>query len=190
MMKRLLTTASAVATLAIPALASAHAYQDQNENRPERAQPDQNRPRPQRPAPPQARPQPGAQVRPQPGRPSPGVIMKVNPAPRIEQRRDWDRGRADWWRGRPEFRDYGGVRPGFWYRPGFGYFRVDPRWYGFAWRVGGFVPFEFRNYYVESPYLYGLPPAPYGYAYVYLGNNIALMSLGNGVIVQVFPNVY
>jgi len=184
MMKRLLTTASAIATLAVPALASAHAYQDQNQTRPdrERPAPAQVRPGPSRPAP--------AQVRPQPGRPSPSVVMKVNPNVRVAQRPSWNRGNPNWWRGRPEFRGYAGARPGFWFRPGFGYFRVDPRWYGFNWQVGGFVPFEFRSYYVQSPYLYGLPPAPYGYAYVYLGNSIALMSMANGVIVQVFPNVY
>src|SRR5471030_998481 len=149
-MKRLLLTASAIATLAIPAFSSAHAYQDQNEARPERAPPAQARP--ERPAPPaQGRPERPAQTqyRPQPGRPSPSVVMKVNPTVRVVQRPSWNRGNPNWWRGRPEFRDYAGARPGFWFRPGFGYFRVDPRWYGFTWRVGGFVPIEFRNYYVQ-----------------------------------------
>jgi Ni/Co efflux regulator RcnB len=182
MMKRLFTTATAIATLAIPALSFAHAYQDQNDARSKNPAPAQTRQPSQRPAP--------AQAAPRPGHPSPSVIMKVNPPGRVVQRPSWNRGNPNWWRGRPEFRDYAGARPGFWYRPGFGYFRVDPRWYGFTWRIGGFVPLEFRNYYVQNPYDYGLPPPPYGYAYVYLGNSIALMSLVSGAIVQVFPNVY
>ena len=61
---------------------------------------------------------------------------------------------------------------------------------GFSWRVGGLVPFEFRNYYVGNPYVYGLPPAPPAYRYVYLGRNIALIAIDSGRIVRVIPNVY
>ena len=102
----------------------------------------------------------------------------------------WARGDRTWWRNRPEFRAYTGARPGMWFRPGFGYVRVDPRWYGYGWRVGGHVPLEFRGYYVQSPDLFGLGRAPYGYVYVYLGNNIALMQRATGLIVQVYPNIY
>ncbi len=217
-MKRLLLTASAIATLAIPALSAAHVYQDQNDARSDRHQPAQNRPADNRNAPParpnaappsrqdrsqdrsqerfqdrsQQRPQDRSQQRLQ--NPSQqrfdSRTQRFNPSVRVQQRQNWNRGNPNWWRGRAEFRGYAGARSGFWFRPGFGYFRVDPRWYGFNWQVGGFVPFEFRSYYVQDPYGYGLPPAPYGYAYVYLGNDIALMSMDNGAIVQVFPNVY
>jgi Ni/Co efflux regulator RcnB len=215
-MNRLLMTASAIATLAIPALSFAHAYQDQNDNRPERSQPSQARPPANHPAPP-ARPgnrPPSDQNRPgyrpvdqsRPGyrpvdqnRPGyrppadynrPGVDRRFNPSARVVQRPSWNRGNPNWWRGRTDFRSYAGRRPGFWFRPGFGYVRVNPRWYGYNWRVGGFVPFEFRSYYVQNPYEYGLPPVPYGYAYVYLDNNIALMSLASGQIVQIISNLY
>jgi Ni/Co efflux regulator RcnB len=252
-MNRLLMTASAIATLAIPALSFAHAYQDQNDNRPERSQPSQARPPakqvapPARPAngPPSDQNRPGARpvdqnrpgVRPidqnrpgyrpvdqnrpgyrpvdqnrpgyrppvdynrpgyNPTRPGyrpidqnrPGVDRRINPSARVVQRPSWNRGNPNWWRGRTEFRSYAGRRPGFWFRPGFGYVRVNPRWYGYNWQVGGYVPFEFRSYYVQDPYEFGLPPAPYGYAYVYLDNNIALMSLATGQIVQILPNLY
>jgi hypothetical protein len=33
----------------------------------------------------------------------------------------YDRHRADSWRGRGEWRDYRGVRTGYWYAPGYGY---------------------------------------------------------------------
>ncbi len=116
--------------------------------------------------------------------------MRVEPRAPAASRPVWTRGDPNWWRSRPEFRGYAGVRAGFWFRPGVGYVRVDPRWYGYRWRVGGYVPAQFRTFYVQGPYQFGLPPAPFGYVYVYLGPNIALMAQGTGLIVQVFPNIY
>lgn len=168
-MKRLLTAASVIATLAAPALASAQDYQNQGQR------PDQRNP---------------AMARPIPGRPAPGTIMRVDPGRPGTVKPVWARGDRTWWRNRPEFRGFAGVRPGFWFRPGVGYVRVDPRWYGYGWRVGGRVPVEFRGYYVQSPELFGLGRPPYGYVYVYLGNNIALMQRATGLIVQVYPNIY
>jgi Ni/Co efflux regulator RcnB len=52
------------------------------------------------------------------------------------------------------------------------------------------VPFAFRGFAVANPYFYGLRPAPPGYRYVYLDNNIALMSVSSGLIVQVQPHIY
>jgi Ni/Co efflux regulator RcnB len=102
----------------------------------------------------------------------------------------WSPGNRFWWRGRPEFVGYAGPRAGFWFIPGRGYIRPDPRWYGFVWRVGGFVPTIYRTYYVPNPSIYGLAPAPYGLRYVYLGNNVVLMSVHDGRIVQVKANVF
>jgi Ni/Co efflux regulator RcnB len=102
----------------------------------------------------------------------------------------WAPGNRFWWRGRPEFVGYVGVRPGFWFIPGRGYIRPDPRWYGYGWRVGGFVPPIYRSYYVPNPYIYGLAPAPYGFRYIYLGNNIVLMSMRDGRIVQIRANLF
>ena len=47
---------------------------------------------------------------------------------RREDRRDrredrWDRNHRDWWRGRSEFRGYNGRRNGYYYAPGYGYYR-------------------------------------------------------------------
>lgn len=102
----------------------------------------------------------------------------------------WAPGNRFWWRGRPEFVGYVGARPGFWFIPGQGYIRPDPRWYGFSWQVGGFVPSIFWNYAVPNPFIYGLQPAPYGFRYIYLGNNVVLMNVHNGRIVRVMSHVF
>ncbi len=102
----------------------------------------------------------------------------------------WDRRNPQWWRGRSEFRDYAGPRQGFWYTPGRGYYRPDPRWYGYRWAVGGFVPYQYRTYYVSNPVFYGLPVAPYGLRYIYLNNQIALIDVRNGRIVSLLTGVF
>lgn len=211
-MKRLLTTASAIAILAAPALALAQGYQDQNATASDRAAARQPPARPAqaaRPsvAAPRVAPTSHNQGTVQPYRPAAAPqrrIMQVPPdrrqdlnrearqdtRQRFDSRQVFNREDHNWWRGRRDFEGYEGRRPGYWFTPGYGYYRVDPRWYGYSWRIGGFVPFAFRGYYVRDIYDYGLPPAPYGYAYVYLDNNIVLMSLATGVIVQVYPNLY
>ena len=161
-MKNLLLTASAIAAIAAPALSMAQGYQ-------------------------------------QPANP-PTVVRDQRQAQRQQDNRQavrqdmrervWNRNDRNWWRGRSDFAGYAGVRSGFWFVPGRGYIRPDPRWYGFSWRVGGLVPFEFRNYYVANPYVYGLSPPPPAYRYVYLGRNIALIAIDSGRIVRVIPNVY
>jgi Ni/Co efflux regulator RcnB len=92
---------------------------------------------------------------------------------------------GDWWRGRRGWEGYEGRRSGFWFAPGRGYYRVDPRWYDFDWEVGAIVPYEFRSYYVTDPYDYGLPPAPYGCAWIFIGDEIALVDLNTGAIIQI-----
>ena len=101
-----------------------------------------------------------------------------------------DRSNPNWWRGRPEFRDYAGWREGFWYAPGRGYFRVDPAWYAYNWDVGVVVPFALRSYYVADPYVYGLPPAEVGFRYIYLRNHVALINMRSGRIVRMVRGVY
>ena len=49
---------------------------------------------------------------------------------------------------------------------------------------------ELRGYAVADPYVYGLPFAPRGLRYVYVGNNVALISMRTGRIVSIVPNVY
>jgi Ni/Co efflux regulator RcnB len=99
----------------------------------------------------------------------------------------YDRHHSDSWRGRSEWRDYHGVRRGYWYAPGYGY---RPYAHGYAWRRGAYVPRTYRGYYVQDPYFYGLRPAPRGYRWVYADGNFVLMALATGLIAQVIANGY
>jgi Ni/Co efflux regulator RcnB len=102
----------------------------------------------------------------------------------------YDRNRADSWRGRNEWRDFRGARPGYWYAPGYGYRPMDRRWARHDWRRGGYVPPAYRGYYVQDPYYYGLRTPPHGYRWVYANNNFVLMALASGLIADVVSNGY
>ena len=111
---------------------------------------------------------------------------------RFQRHPDWRSDRRgggfrdpSWWRERRGFGAYDGRRAGYWFAPGWGYYRPDPRWYGFDWEVGVAVPFELRGYVLNDPYEYGLPPAPYGCEWIFLGNELVLISLESGQILQV-----
>ncbi|MGH7024887.1 MAG: RcnB family protein [Caulobacteraceae bacterium] len=91
---------------------------------------------------------------------------------------------SNWWRGRRGFQGYEGHRNGYWFAPGWGYYQVDPRWYDFDWQVGVAVPYDLRSYVIDDPYDYGLPPAPYGAAWIFLGDQIVLIDLQSGQIIQ------
>ncbi len=104
--------------------------------------------------------------------------------------RRWDRRDRDWWRGRNEFRDYRGRRSGYWYAPGYGYYEVEPRYYGRRWSRGHYLPRAYRHYYVQDPYFYGLRPAPYGYRWVYVDDDLLLVSIATGLILDALLDVY
>lgn len=99
----------------------------------------------------------------------------------------YDRRRAESWRDRSEWRSYRGARSGYWYAPGYGY---HPSVRGRAWRQGAYVPANYRRYYVQEPYFYGLPRAPGGHRWVYADGNFLLMALSNGRIARVILNGY
>jgi Ni/Co efflux regulator RcnB len=101
----------------------------------------------------------------------------------------YDRHRPDSWRGRSEWRDYRGARSGYWYAPGYGYQRINPRYRAY-WHRGGYVPRAYRSYYVQDYGYYGLRPPPRGYRWVYADNNFALMALATGLIAEVVRNGY
>lgn len=111
---------------------------------------------------------------------------------RRDYRRDqrWDRNNRDWWRGREDFRDYRGVRNGYWYAPSYGYYRVEPRYYGQRWQRGSYLPNAYRSYYVRDPYVYGLRAAPRGHRYVHAGNDIVLIAIATGLIASVLNGTY
>ena len=108
----------------------------------------------------------------------------------FRQDRRWDRNNRDWWRGRNDFRDYRGARSGYWYAPSYGYYRVEPRYYGYSWRRGAYLPLRYRDYYVRDPYTYGLGPAPRGYRYVHAGDDIVMIAIATGLIASVLNDVF
>ncbi|HEY1878374.1 MAG TPA: RcnB family protein [Caulobacteraceae bacterium] len=103
--------------------------------------------------------------------------------------RNWSGGNVrlsgDWWRGRTGFNGYYGRRQGYWFAPGWGYYQVDPQWLGFNWAVGAVVPYQLQSYYISDPYEYGLPPAPYGCEWIFLGDQIVLIDLSSGAILEI-----
>ncbi len=108
----------------------------------------------------------------------------------LNQAQRWNRTDRRWMQQRREFQAYGGRRTGFWFAPGYGYVRVDPRFSGYGWRVGGIVPWQLRNYAVADPWFYGVEPAPPGFRWVWLDNNLALINLRSGAIVRVVWNIF
>lgn len=111
---------------------------------------------------------------------------------RAEIRRDqrelrYDRRHPDTWRTRPEWRGYAGPRSGYWYAPGYGYYRLPP---GHAWRRGAYVPRTYRHFYVQDYAYYGLRPPPPGHRWIYADGNFVLMAVATGLIVSVILNAY
>ena len=102
----------------------------------------------------------------------------------------WERNNRDWWRGRNEFRGYSGRRNGYYFAPGYGYYRSDPRYSNHRWNRGAYLPRSYRNYYVQDPYFYGVRDAPYGYRWVYVDNDLVLVSIATGLILDVLLDVY
>jgi len=86
------------------------------------------------------------------------------------------------WRGRPEWKAYGGRRAGYWYAPGYGY---RPMSRTVVWRRGAYLPAPYRSYYVQEPVYYGLAPAPRGHRWVYGDDSFVLIALGTGLIASV-----
>ena len=102
----------------------------------------------------------------------------------------YNRARAETWRNRQEWRGYTGARRGYWYAPGYGYRRVDPRYARYNWRRGGYVPAYYRSYYVQDPYYYGLRAPPPGHRWVYADGNFVLMAVASGLIADLVLNGY
>ena len=98
----------------------------------------------------------------------------------------YDRARADSWRGRSEWRDFHGVRAGYWYAPGYGYRPVSRN----GWHRGGYVPAGYRSYYVQDWGYYGLRAPPPGYRWIYADGNFVLMAAASGLIADVLMNRY
>lgn len=109
--------------------------------------------------------------------------------PRIAVER-WDRRHPAWWRGHPWFAGYRGLRRGYFFVPGRGYVPVPRAYYGRRWLVGHIVPPVLRRFHVHDVAFYRLRPAPPGHAWIYVDNNIVLMRVATGVIVDVLHRIW
>jgi hypothetical protein len=113
-------------------------------------------------------------------------VTVVRPAPPVR----WYPGNPGWWHGHPDFVGYVGVRRGYYFAPGYGYYPVASAYYGRVWVVGAVLPVELRRYYVVNPGYYGLAVAPAGHAWIYANGSIVLASRTTGVIVRTVPRVW
>ncbi|MCJ2183650.1 RcnB family protein [Novosphingobium sp. 1949] len=95
-----------------------------------------------------------------------------------------DRGRPGWWHDHPGFVHYNGPRAGYYFAPGYGYYRVPPAYVHTTWVVGRTLPVDLRGYVVVSPAGYGLAPPSPGYGWYFVGTNFVLIRKSSGVIVQ------
>jgi TolA-binding protein len=96
----------------------------------------------------------------------------------------------NWWRNDRHFRGWNGVRVGFYFAPGYGYYNVPRSYYNVRYYEGGYLPSLFWRYRVIDPFFYGLPSAPPGTAWVYVNNAILLVDLYDGYIIEVVPDVW
>jgi Ni/Co efflux regulator RcnB len=175
-MRKLLYAALALATVAAPLAASAQPgerHDDRAERRDDRRDLQQDRRRAERD---------GVVTR--------GEQRELN-RDRREVGRDnrdlrYDRARAESWRGRSEWRDFRGVRSGYWYAPGYGYRPISR----YGWRRGGYVPTGYRSYYVQDWGYYGLRPPPPGYRWIYADGNFVLMAVASGLIADLVLHGY
>lgn len=181
-MKQVVLIAALLAATAAPALSSAqNVYQERREYRDARGQLEQDK-----------------QTARRDGVLTPEEQRRLNEDRRgvrqegreFQQALRWNRADRRWMQQRREFQAYNGRRTGYWFAPGSGYVRVDPRFRGYGWRVGVVVPWQLRSYVVADPWFYGVEPAPPGFRWVWLDNNIALINLRSGAIVRVVTGVY
>jgi len=180
MIKRLLLVAATVASLAVPAAgAQAQGYYDRREDRWDRREDRWDRREDRRDA------------RRDGGRRDRREDRWDRREDRWDRREDrWDRRNRNWWRDHRYFRGYNGRRSGYYFAPGYGYYHVEPRYYGRRWNRGHYLPRAYRSYYVQDPYFYGLRPAPHGYRWVYVDDDLLLVSLTTGLILDVLLDVY
>jgi Ni/Co efflux regulator RcnB len=112
-----------------------------------------------------------------------------------DNNRDWDRGRGGGgghfdWHNDHRWNGYSGVRLGFYFFPGRGYYRVPDAYYDRQWRRGEYLPSIFYSYRITDWYDYGLPQPPYGCAWYFVGEDAVLMVISTGEILDVIYNFW
>lgn len=196
-MKRILTSALALAlVIGGPALAQG-GKQDRDNARPEKAV------KPDKAAKPDRRPdRPGPNAGAQPGRPGPATKPAPRPNPAVNRpnkdragvnrpapAREINRNRV-----RPRTFDRRAYQRNFNAARKFrgGFYRKPPGWYYRRWTFGQVLPFAFfaRNYWLNDYYVYDLPVPPYGYEWVRYGDDALLVNIRTGAILQVVYGIF
>jgi Ni/Co efflux regulator RcnB len=104
---------------------------------------------------------------------------------------NWNRShRSDWWRNDNRFRGWNGVRFGFYFAPGYGYYSVPRNYYGQTFYEGQYLPSIFWRYSVDDYRTYGLGYPPEGTRWVYVDNSIYLIDAYDGYIIDVIRNAW
>lgn len=173
-------------------------------NQPDRVRPNQpDRVRPNRPNQPQTRPAPNPRPQANPaGRRAltpERVRVRRNAQTQIQRsfnRSNWQsrfrrsHPQRNWWRNDRRFRGWNGIRVGFYFAPGFGYYNVPRQYYNRHYYAGSYLPSFFWRYQVSDYNYWGLPPAPPGTAWIYVNNWILLVDLWDGYIIEAIPDAW
>lgn len=110
---------------------------------------------------------------------------------RADRREDVrDAANVEWWRTYPAYRAYAGPRRGYFYAPGHGYYSVPAPYWGRVWARGVVVPLALRRYPVVDLALYRLPPPRAGHGWYHVDNDIVLISLATGLIVDSLQDIF
>jgi len=106
-------------------------------------------------------------------------------------RRDWNRRHGSgWWRNDRRFRGYSGFRIGFYFAPGYGYYRVPRSYWGQRYHVGDYLPSIFWRYQLDDWRTYGLGYPPEGARWVLVDNTIYLIDERDGYIIDVIQDAW
>ena len=98
--------------------------------------------------------------------------------------------RSDWWRNDRRFRGYNGVRVGFYFAPGWGYYSVPRSYWGRSWSVGQYLPDVFWRYQLNDWRTYGLGYPPEGTRWVSVDNTLYLIDEYDGYIIDVIRDAW
>jgi len=78
----------------------------------------------------------------------------------------------------------------FYFAPGYGYYRAPAQYRDRDWYPGDYLPSFYLRYRVHDASFYGLPYAPRGCAWVYVDNDIVLVDLRDGYVIDVYRDVW
>ncbi len=111
------------------------------------------------------------------------------------EHRGWDQsavwaGNRNWWRGDSAFRQYRGVRLGFFFVPARGYVAAPQEYRNHYWAPGAILPNWFWSYEVVDYSRYGLPQPPEGCLWVWVDDDLVLIDRDDGYILDVVRGVW